>query len=435
MVRRSVVESGGTKKVRCGIVLMLSGAVVGCVDVQGLTDRKSLAFAGRGLKVRMPLPIFVPLEYESAYGLLGCMARELADALGRAGAEINPERSVPAGQPRVHLFFNFPSNLDAFRAWARPEVPGAIILQVFVDHPFALAADVLDALVKYPAYRLLLPSLDGLHLLPLRWPGLRAVTMPHAVSRSSLVAADAPLEARPFDVVLAGSIADADAVEAARERVPAALRAAADAAAEMLAVNPTIPFTSAFDVCSPSGLSSNDPWALLRLVWAYATMRANRERRIRIAASMQGLRTLVLGTKAWSPVCTGTLEYGGDVSYGDLPAHLRRAMVAAAWNPTQFVITHSERVLLGMAAGCATVTDDRPGLRRALPGDVPVEFVNLGDDAEGFRAAVDRLLANRPRMRDLAAKGAACVEASQLWDHRVPLIASVIESVLAAGKQ
>jgi len=36
------------------------------------------------------------------------------------------------------------------------------------------------------------------------------------------------------------------------------------------------------------------------------------------------------------------------------------------------------------------------------------------------------------RMRGLGEAGRAKIESSQLWDHRVPLIASVIESVLTA---
>lgn len=380
----------------------------------------------------MPLAVFVPMEYQSSYGLLGQMAREIGDALGRAGAEINPDRGCAPGEPRVYLFFNFPADMAVFETWTRPDIPGGVVLHIFVDHPFALEPRVLDALVRNPSYRLLLPSLDDLHLIPLRWPGIRAATLPHAVGPHALLLAKPDVEKREFDVVLAGSISSNSAITAARSRIPAAIRTHADAAAEMLVARPTMPFTAAFDACSPSGLTSSDHWTLLRDVWAYVTARVNRARRTAVATSMQGLRTLVLGSREWEPLCRGSVVYGDHVSYAELPGHLQRANVCAAWNPTQFVLTHSERVLLGMAAGCATITDDRPGLRRALGGEIPVEFTRATDDAEGFRAAADRLLADEARMRGLGEAGRAKIESSQLWDHRVPLIASVIESVLTA---
>ncbi len=381
----------------------------------------------------MALAVFVPGQYSSAFGLLGCMAGEVAAAFGRAGAEVNPDRGIRPGEPRVYVFFNFPADVRTFLAWCRPDIPGAVLLHVFVDHPFALATEVMDALVAIPCYRMLLPCMDDRHLLSLRWPGLRTVTLHHAIEdrRESVV----PHDQRGYDVVLSGSVATAAEVDAAAERMPSPVRGAAREMVELMSTEPATSFVRAFDLCMPSGLTSGDPWGLMRVVWSYVVPAVNRRRRFGIARSMQGLRTRVLGSAAWQEVCGGTIEYGGNIAYEAMVGELRSARVCVAWNPTQFVVTHSERVLLSMSAGCATVTDDRPALRRAFGGCVPAELVATGRMDQEYREGVDRLLSTPGRCEEIGLAGFETVHRTQTWEQRTPVFASVIESVLTGARE
>lgn len=378
----------------------------------------------------MPLAVFLPTNYQSAYGLLGHMATELAEALAEAGAEINPTRLIGASEPRVYVFFNFPADLQAFRAWCRPDEPGTVLLHIFVDHPLALATDVVDELVRYPGYRLLLPCIDDLHLLHLRWPGIRCITLPHAVSPKAIVN-DAPAwEDRPFDVVCAGSIAAPEEIVQTRMRVPEAIRSHADDAAEYMGANPSASLLQAIDLCMPSGLAASDYWGLLRVLFAYVIPKVNRDRRMGIVRTMKGRKTLVLGAKAWSEVCGGNIVYGGDVSYRDLTKMLSEAKVCIAWNPTQFTMTSSERVLLSMAAGCATVTEPRAAFMRAFGTALPSSVIGNEQRLGDYERRVDALLNDAQSAADSIEKGMEALRTKHLWSHRLPIISAAIESVL-----
>ena len=138
----------------------------------------------------------------------------------------------------------------------------------------------------------------------------------------------------------------------------------------------------------------------------------------------------MFGPEVWREFCTGTIEYRGEVGYGGVAGAIACGRVCLAWNPTQFVHSWSERVLLAMAAGCAAVTDDRVLVRREL-GDA-VEVFDAGAPGTA-RAAVDALLKDGDARTALALRGRRAVEAGHLWKHRVPGLIAVAAG--AAGVQ
>ena len=211
-----------------------------------------------------------------------------------------------------------------------------------------------------------------------------------------------------------------------KQSLPEPLRDIAQAAAGMMAVSPQMAFSQAFDLALPGGVYASDHWMLLHAVWRYATAHANTARRVMIAHSMQGVPTMVIGPQAWKDHCTGTLRYGGELPYQDLPALLRQTRVTLAWGPTQFAHTYSERLLLSMAAGCATVTDDRLTTRVQFVQDEqrPACLITDVSSPEQAREAVDSLLERTDAAADIAMRGRAAVENNHLWSHRLNTFAA-----------
>lgn len=380
----------------------------------------------------MPLPVFIPTAYESRYKLLGAMAAEFGQAFTRAGAEVNPTRSFPVGHPTLHLFFNFPQDFQQFINWVQPRRPGAVFIQFFVDHPFALNSSLIDQLVCFPNYRLLLPCIDDRSLLQLRWPALNAVTCQHAVDPSALCREDS-ISGRDACISVAGTIASLPALEKLRTELPEPVREPCMLAAEQLASAPQISPLQAFDLFMPAGLRAGNHWQLLQLCTQYIVAAANRSRRLSLVHALSGLPVHVYGNDAWRDECTGSIEYRGGLDYAELPGMLASSRIAVAWNPTQFTQSLSERVLLCMGAGCATITDDRPMVGQQFGDEMLVQYV--GDEPASLRACAEELLKDADRCMHLGMRGRAEIQRAHLWDHRTELIGRVVQSVLTAAQE
>lgn len=385
----------------------------------------------------MSVHVHIPTQFVSRYSLLGAFAEELARAFAAAGAVVNAPRHPP-GQRGLFILLNTPERTENIRAWIAStagDMMNAAILHLHVDHPLALHAPHVDEFVRWPTYRLLMPCRDDVHLLGLRWPRLRHLHCMHGVPLEALCPLE-PLEtehraapgegSRPVAVALAGSIHAPGELDEMRSKLPAAVREGADHAAALLAETPSMSFTQAFDLGMPSNLVASDFWGLMEAVSKYATAKANTLRRTAIVGAMQGLPAVVAGPAAWAPHCTGTIRYAGEVPYATMAGWLREARVFVAWGPTQFAHTFSERLLLGMAAGCACVTDDRLLARREFdaPSGKPACLFADASRPEAVRAAVERLLASPDEASTLARRGRKRVEAGHLWLHRIDTFAA-----------
>jgi hypothetical protein len=390
----------------------------------------------------MGFPVFIPTKDDSQYSLLGSMARQLAAAFASRGCEVNPPGPLDADRPGLMLFL---SDMPDVHELA-PEVtrPGSriAIAQLFVDHPFAIDDRRMDLAAELPNYRLLLPCIDGSHMLRLRWPSLIHAHCPHAVSpdalapSSSITASD---HERPFDLVVTGSIHSEDELDGMRARLPQALRPATDEMIGLLDAHPTMPFEQALDIALGTANIPPGQWRLAAGLWRYVISSVNRRRRIRFLRGMQGVRTYVYGRAAWQEVCDGTIKYQGSVGYDDIPEVLGLAKVALAWGPTQFTHSFSERLLLSMAAGCATVADDRLMIQRMFPVEPADTSTGLAamtvyppHQPQLARHAVHRLLADDDMRIDMARRGRAIVEERHLWTHRFDLLSSVGSAAIAA---
>ena len=370
----------------------------------------------------------VQTEYGSRYGLLGAMAREIAEGFTQAGI---PTRQ---GEPRpgdTFLWLNFPTSDAALPPACREG--SASMVQYFVDHPFAIDPRVMDALAKQPRHTLALPCIDSNHLLRLRWPTLAHVPVLHGVRAADVVTTESIEQshatsegARDIDILVAGSIHTEAELADLRERLPEPIRVLADQVGSLIAAIPTMPAEQAMDlIIGPSGIAVGQ-WPLMAAVWRYAIASANRARRLSLVRALQGLPVTVFGSHAWQPECTGTIRYVGNASYADMPALMRRARICIAWGPTQFAHSFSERQLLSMASGCATVSDDRL-LARSILGPSPTrpEGILFYDAAQpaSCRAHVERLLADPAAVASLATAGASIVGAAHTWRHRAASLA------------
>lgn len=381
----------------------------------------------------MPLAVFIPDRYESRYALLGAMSKEIADAMREAGAEINPSRPIPASEPTLHLFFNMPAKIDELLAWVKPERPRAVLIQYFVDHPFALNVEFLDRMATLKNFRLAMPCIDDRAMFTLRWPGLKTVTCSHAVPSSALCDSADP-NTRKREILIAGTIATDAELDSFRKVVPDVLHKPCDEAAELIARHPSLSFVQAFELTVPAGLLANDYWLLMQICSRYVVAKANRIRRTAAIDALQGLPVAVHGPENWRELCNGTIEYRGELPYDRLAPAMRESRVMFAWNPTQFTHSFSERVLLSMASGCATLTDDRPLVRTSFAHEPQSPCVSLyrADDVSHLRAQAERLLSDDESAHTLAASGRACVERSHLWKHRVELLGRIVLDVLQA---
>ena len=392
----------------------------------------------------MAFPVYIPLAYESRFALLGAMARQLAEAFARRGCPVNPP-GPPGDQPSLVVYFNFlPEIGDLHPSIVRPGSRAAIV-QFMVDHPMALHEAQMDATSRLPNFRVLMPCVDGTHMLRMRWPNLVHGHCLHGIGPESLAdagaieASHAPSSgARPMDVVVMGSIHTEQEIATLRGAVPAQVRGLADDAVDLLVAHPTMPFEQALDLPLGAGNIPAGQWGLAALVWRYVSAAVNRARRIGVVRSLRGLSVSVFGGGAWTAECTGSIAYRGEVGYADAGAVMQRAKVAIAWGPTQFVHSFSERILLALASGAATVADDRLLVRRHFgvraagdrtPGPVTVA---RGNDGDSIRASVEELLADPVVRGGAGGRGRDAVARGHLWEHLLDLIASVVARAIAA---
>jgi hypothetical protein len=392
----------------------------------------------------MAFPVFIPMTYESRFSLLGSMARELAEAFARRGCLVNPAQD-PGDAPSLVVYFNFlPDIADLHPSIRRPGSRAALV-QFMVDHPLALHEHQMDATSRMPNFRLLMPCIDGTHTLRLRWPGLIHGHCLHGVAPGALIDAAAiedsharRSDARPMDVVVTGSIHTEAELAALRERIPAPIRSLADDTADLLVADPWMPFEQALELTLGAANIPTGQWALASLVWRFVTAAVNRRRRIDVVRSLAGLDVHVFGGDAWANQCTGTIIHHGAVDYAAMPGILARAKVALAWGPTQFVHSFSERLLLALAAGAATIADDRIlvrrhfGVREAGAPAPACATVVRGNDAGAVRAPAEELLADPELRIACAALGREAVAQRHLWDHRVEAIAAIGSAAIAA---
>ena len=396
----------------------------------------------------MTYPVSVHTRSTSRYDLLPAMARELAEAFRGAGFPVDPppqDRAGPGGA--MVLWFNMLSNVSEaaqMRAWA-PERRVALV-QFFVDHPFALWAEQMDHLARLDCHRLVLPCADSFHLLRLRWPTLRPLQCLHGVApealadaasieRGHLGGSDDDAAHRPDGVAVLGSIHAERELADLRDAVPARCRRGCDDAADILLRHPWTTFEQALDITlGCDGVITGD-WAVASSCWRYVTASVNRRRRTTLVAALQGLPVAVYGGDAWKEFCVGTIAHRGNLAYSGTPRALARAKVCLAWGPTQFTHTFSERLLLSLGAGCATVADDRLLVRRHFAAEGMPEMLALVSAAEpdAARAAAEALLADAPRRAAMGQAGRAEVEANHLWAHRVRRIDAAARDAMAGA--
>jgi hypothetical protein len=369
--------------------------------------------------------LHTPTKYESRFGLLKAFADQVGSAWERAGGERNPR--LREGDAAVFLFFNNPSSPEALHQWMGPVLGLRAVVQWCVDHPLTLPAHHVDRFAAIPHYRLAMVAHDDLHLLPQRWPAIRTAHIPHGVDESALCDEASITRGREHDLVIAGSIASPEAIENLRAPIAGTLRHAAEEIAALRTRHPHLSFGQAWDLAVPRVDHPSDQWAQMAAVFQYSTAVVNRHRRAALVKAMKGLRVRLVGTESLRELADAgnNIHYAGECAYEDLPKELARATVCLALGPTQFVLSHSERLLLSLAAGCGTVADARISVERDFGVAGCVETFDLTRPDEA-RDKVAALLKDKDRRAELARCGRRCVERSHLWKHRVPEIAGFL---------
>ncbi len=377
----------------------------------------------------MAFPVYIHGNYESRYALLGAMARELGAAFEERGCPVNPDEPV-GSTPGAMIWFNSPASIDAIPDAARDPANGVALIQIFVDHPYALSEPLIDELAALPHYRLLMPCVDGLHLLRDRWPTLRVGYLAHAVPPESVCErAEGDREA---GVIVAGSIHSEAELAETESRFPSQFQRPCREMVELMVAHPHMPFEQAADLVMGSRSMPTVPWAVSAGLWRLVSARVNRRRRIALVEALQGLPVEVWGLDPWREVCTGTIEYKGEFAYADSGTMLASTRCCLAWGPTQFQHSYSERQLLSMAAGCATVSDDRLLVRGQLARGLEVfDAARPAEAADLFRD----LLNDEPRRLDLARRGRDLVASAFLWSHRVERIASIASEAITSARE
>jgi hypothetical protein len=375
--------------------------------------------------------IWIQGVYHSQYGLLGRMAEELHAAFVACGHDarlfnIGSDEHPTSG---VFVFFNAPDSIDVL-----PEAlfaPGSALrgVQIFVDHPFGLPDGVLDAWHERDGmanYRMCLPCVDDVHLLAMRWSGMRHDCMRHGISREALcdpgsITRDA-WDGKEFDVVLTGSVGSRDEHEAVMSGLNPNVRAMVEEMITLMVAQPGVGYVQALDVVMGSRGVITGKWSSAKMLWRLVIAEVNRRRRTAVVEALQGLKVGVFGSEEWGAYCAGSVSYEGRVGYGDVAEAFGRGRVAVAWGPTQFVHSSSERVMLALAAGCAAVSDDRLMIRRDFVGEPTcVGLYDAGRPATA-RGCVEKMLGNPEAAIAMARTGRAVVEQRHLWEHRVETI-------------
>jgi hypothetical protein len=139
--------------------------------------------------------------------------------------------------------------------------------------------------------------------------------------------------------------------------------------------------------------------------------------------ALAGLRVTVAGSDAWRDLLPQGANFVGQVDYHQISAWTQRSKVCVALNPTQFVHGFSERLLLSLAGGAATITDDRLWVRECFTSRSIAAAVGFSANApQQLRANIEQLLADNETRRAYAVRGRALVEAQHLWVHRLPVL-------------
>lgn len=360
--------------------------------------------------------LHVPVRFESRFGLLQAFTEQFAGAWGRAGGDVNP--AAREGDRAVYLFFNSPQSPAALHQRMGPVMGPRSVVQWCVDHPFTLPDTHVDRYAAIPGYRLVMVAEDDLHLLPMRWPAIRYAQVRHGVDESALCEEGAIGAEREFDLVMAGSVLGEGAIENLRARVPGSVRGVAEEVVALRTRHPQLSFGQAWDIAGPRVDHPSDSWGAMASVFHYSTAVVNRVRRAAIIRAMQGVKVRLLGTETLREFCGGSVVYGGECAYADVAKELARAKVCLALGPTQFVHAFSERLLLSLAAGCATVADARVSVDREFGVEGCVETFDIARPDEA-RAKVEALLNDKGKRTEMGRCGRKAVESRHLWSHRV----------------
>jgi hypothetical protein len=370
--------------------------------------------------------LHVPTKYESRYGLLKAFADQFCAAWGVSGGEVNPP--LREGVSSVFLFFNNPSSPQALHQWMGPVLGPRAVVQWCVDHPLTLPAAHVDRYAAIPGYRLVMVGRTTCTCC--RCAGRRSAqrgcgtawTPARCATRGAITGG------REFDLVIAGSIASEAAIDEMRGVIPGALRSGAEEIIALRTRYPQLSFGQAWDAAMPRLDHPGDHWNQMSAVFQYTTAVVNRTRRTALVKAMLGVRTRLLGTETLRALCGGTVEYGGECAYADVPRELARAKVCLALGPTQFVQSFSERLLLSLAAGCATVADARVSVEQEFGMAGCVEAFDVASP-EAARAAVEALLKDDTKRVEMGRCGRRAVAQGHLWTHRVPTIAGFLHGV------
>jgi len=381
--------------------------------------------------------VWILSEYESQYGLLGAMSREIAGACRARGldARLFTLHDEPQPDSGVLFFMNVPQSIDALpRALFTPG-PSLRAVQMGVDHPFALPDDILDAWRERNGLsnlRLCMPCLDDAHLLRARFPGLVHAWVPHGIPRASLCDPGSMTrqawDAREFDVVVTGSVRPLEQIERSRASLSPGVRAMLGEIVHLMVREPHLGYLAAFDLVMGSRGVITGEWDAQKSLWHLAIAEVNRIRRLALVESLQGLRVGVFGSGAWEEACTGSIEYAGEVSYEGCAGAFARGRVALAWGPTQFVHAYSERIMQAMAGGACVVADDRILVRRDF--NQPDTTATLFDpkDPGAARRAIQSHLYGPDAALEQARRGRGLVERRCLWEHRIDAVLSDVHT-------
>jgi hypothetical protein len=375
--------------------------------------------------------IWIAGSYQSQFGLLGAMAREIEAACQELGydSRLIASEQMTEINTGIVFFMNTPTSIDQLpKALFEPDSQIRAV-HYLVDHPFALPDKLLDAWSTrngLDRYRLCLPCADDAHLLRARFPGLVHRWVPHGIPRQALCPAESihtdSLARREFDVVVTGSIWSQERIDTELHKLPRELTGLVQDMVFVLLREPHLGYVAAADlVMGTQGVITGD-WKTIKLLWALIIAIINRERRRQTLASLQGLRVGVFGSDSWKPECSGTLEYCGEVEYAQCTEAFKRGKIALAWGPTQFVHSYSERIMQAMAAGACVLADDRLLVRRDFKDCCTLFDWSIAQNA---RQPIEDLLADNEICAKQARRGRAHVEAKCLWSHRVESLLSI----------
>lgn len=384
--------------------------------------------------------IWLPKSYQSQFNLLGAMAHELCDALQSLGhdARLYDILNDPQPQAGTLIFFNTPASLGQLPPALFQSHPNLRAIQIHVDHPFALPAELLDQWIATSTlnnYRLLLPCLDDTHLLRPRFDNIVHAWLPHAIPPSALCPLENLTEShykdRPFDVVVTGSVWSQQAINDRLDTYDHLSKQLIAGIAKLMVQHPTMGFVAAADLVLGSTDIVTGNWNTQRHLWPMVIAIVNHHRRTKTVESLQGLRVGVFGSDAWLPHCTGTITYAGQVEYAHCASAFANARIALAWGPTQFVHSYSERIMQAMAAGCAVVADDRLLVRRDFNPNPQSPTTKIFDwtSPANARPVIDTLLTNPTESLALAKRARTHAESHCLWTNRANTIINTIQSM------